>query len=160
MSSERYRILCADDHDDTCFMLSALLGARGYEVKSAGSVSEALNIAGMEDFDLFILDAHYTDGSGFDLCLQLRRMKPTAQLSTGSSTKSCVWGSLMTHHVKNTARLLPNWSCRALKALFWAALKSPCWSVRQTPAWAAELTRTPTLTGVRPLREATPGSDP
>ena len=76
MSPDRYRILCADDHDDTCFLLSTLFDSRGYEVRSAGSVEEALTIAGMEHFDLFILDYHYRDGSGVDLCRQLRRMRP------------------------------------------------------------------------------------
>jgi CheY-like chemotaxis protein len=76
MSSDRYRILCADDHDDTCFLLSTLLNSWGYEVRSAGSVEETLTIAGMEHFDLFILDYYYRDGSGVDLCRQLRRMKP------------------------------------------------------------------------------------
>ena len=76
MSSDRYRILCADDHEDTCFLLSTLFGSWGYEVKSAGSVEETLTIARMEHFDLFILDYHYRDGSGVDLCRQLRQIKP------------------------------------------------------------------------------------
>jgi len=76
MSPDRYRILCADDHDDTCFLLSTLFDGWGYEVRSAGSVEETLTIAAMEHFDLFILDYHYRDGSGVDLCRQLRQIRP------------------------------------------------------------------------------------
>ena len=76
MSPDRYRILCADDHDDTCFLLTTLFDSWGYEVKSAGSIKETLTVAGMEHFDLFILDYHYRDGLGVDLCKQLRQMKP------------------------------------------------------------------------------------
>ena len=51
MTNPQPRILCADDHEDTCFMLSALLGNSGYEVKHAGGVGEALNLARAEHFD-------------------------------------------------------------------------------------------------------------
>src|SRR3712207_3956207 len=70
------RILCVDDHDDTCFMLSALFRGIGYEVEHAGSVGAALSVAGAGHFDLFILDSHYPDGSGVDLCRRLRQVRP------------------------------------------------------------------------------------
>ena len=76
MSSDRYRILCADDHEDTCFLLSTLFGSWGCEVRSAGSVEETLTLAGVKHFDLFILDYHFRDGSGVDLCRRLRQMRP------------------------------------------------------------------------------------
>lgn len=76
MTNPQPRILCADDHEDTCFMLSALLGGSGYEVKHAVSVGEVLSLARAEDFDLFILDGRYPDGSGVDLCRELRQARP------------------------------------------------------------------------------------
>lgn len=76
MTNPQPRILCADDHDDTCFMLSALLGSSGYEIRHAGSVGAALGVALTEHFDLFILDSRYPDGSGVELCRQLRQARP------------------------------------------------------------------------------------
>jgi len=57
-------------------LLSTLFDSWGYEVRSAGSVEETLTTAGMEHFDLFILDYHYRDGSGVDLCRRLRQIRP------------------------------------------------------------------------------------
>jgi len=76
MTTPQPRILCVDDHDDTCLMLSALLGGSGYEVRSAGGVGEALGVARAEHFDLFVIDSRYPDGSGVELCRQLREVKP------------------------------------------------------------------------------------
>ena len=76
MTTPQPRILCVDDHDDTCSFLSALLGGSGYEVRSAGGVGEALGVARAEDFDLFVLDSRYPDGSGVELCQQLRQARP------------------------------------------------------------------------------------
>ena len=76
MITPQPRILCVEDHDDTCLLLSALLGGSGYEVKHAGSVGEALGVARAEHFDLFVLDSRYPDGSGDELCRQLRQVRP------------------------------------------------------------------------------------
>ena len=78
MTTPQPRILCVEDHDDTCFLLSALLGGSGYEVKHVGSVGEALSVARSEHFDLFVLDSRYPDGSGVELCKQLRQVRPQA----------------------------------------------------------------------------------
>lgn len=76
MTTPQPRILCVEDHDDTCFLLSALLGGSGYEVKHVGSIGEAMSVAQAEHFDLFVLDSRYPDGSGADLCRQLRQVRP------------------------------------------------------------------------------------
>ena len=70
------RLLCVDDNHDTRWMLETLLGTRGYEVKAVERVGEALSLAQAEHFDLFILDGRYPDGSGVELCRQLRRVRP------------------------------------------------------------------------------------
>lgn len=69
-------ILCVDDHADTCFMLQTLLGRAGSDVKSAASCAAALDVALRESFDLFVLDVSFPDGSGIELCKQLREMQP------------------------------------------------------------------------------------
>jgi two-component system KDP operon response regulator KdpE len=66
------RILSVDDHEDTLTMLRSLLGTAGYEVVSAASVAEALRLAGSKDFDLFLLDFRFADGTGEELCERIR----------------------------------------------------------------------------------------
>jgi len=57
-------------------MMAALLQERGYGVLTAGSVAEGLQLAKEISFDLFILDVRLPDGTGVELCRQLREMRP------------------------------------------------------------------------------------
>jgi two-component system KDP operon response regulator KdpE len=68
----RPRILSVDDHDDTVRLLRALLGSQGYEVSSAASVAEGLELAKKKVFDLYLLDLWFADGSGRELCERIR----------------------------------------------------------------------------------------
>ena len=56
--------------------MSALLQDRGYGVMTAGSVTEALELAKEVTFDLYILDVRLPDGTGYELCQKLREMRP------------------------------------------------------------------------------------
>lgn len=56
MSQVRKRILCVDDDEDTCTMLSVFLGQAGFEVVAAQSSAKALELAQREGFDLYLLD--------------------------------------------------------------------------------------------------------
>lgn len=76
MTPGKPRILCVDDNDDTCFILRALLEKAGYQVSTAGSLSDALGLAGRDSFDLYILDNRFTDGSGLDLCRRIHELAP------------------------------------------------------------------------------------
>lgn len=71
-STTRPRVLYADDNEDACFMLSTLLGFSNIETKSANTVDEALQLAQAEQFDVYLLDSRFPDGSGLELCRQLR----------------------------------------------------------------------------------------
>lgn len=57
-------------------MLSALLGFSDIDVSFARSVKEAFQLAQNERFDLYLLDSGFTDGSGLELCRQLRELNP------------------------------------------------------------------------------------
>ena len=57
-------------------MMAALLSDCGYGVLTAGSVTEALDLANEVSFDLFILDVRLPDGTGVELCEKLREMRP------------------------------------------------------------------------------------
>lgn len=56
MSQVPKRILCVDDDEDTCTMLSVFLGQAGFKVVSAQSSAKALELAQRERFDLYLLD--------------------------------------------------------------------------------------------------------
>ena len=57
-------------------MMAALLQDRGYGVLTAGSVSEAVDLARNIDFDLYILDVRLPDGTGVELCRRLHQQNP------------------------------------------------------------------------------------
>lgn len=65
-------ILCVDDNEDNCFMLTNLLGREGYEAKSAESIEQALELAHKDSFNLYVLDSWLARGSGVDLCQKIR----------------------------------------------------------------------------------------
>lgn len=74
--NKRLSILYADDNEDACLMLSTLLGFSDIEVLLARSIREAFQTAQNKHFDLYLLDSRFPDGSGLDLCQQLREFNP------------------------------------------------------------------------------------
>jgi CheY-like chemotaxis protein len=75
-SSIRYRVLYAEDNEDACDMLTALLGFSGIDVLCAYTVKEAFQQAQNERFDVYLLDSRFPDGDGLELCRQLRELHP------------------------------------------------------------------------------------
>jgi len=69
------RLLVAEDHADTARVLGRLLRARGYTVRIAGSVREALE-ALAEPVDLIISDVGLPDGTGYELIRRAQEMRP------------------------------------------------------------------------------------
>jgi two-component system OmpR family response regulator len=76
MLAKKCRVLCVDDHEDTGVMLKYLLGNSDYEVKTADNIEEALRLAKNEGFDLYVLDKRLPDGTGIELCRDLRQLAP------------------------------------------------------------------------------------
>ena len=72
MQPTKRRILCAEDDEDTCFMLTHLLGQENYEVRTVKIVSEALQLARIESFNLYILDEWFPKEAGLGLCRKIR----------------------------------------------------------------------------------------
>lgn len=70
------RILCVEDNEDICFMITTVLERAGYSAESASSLSEAQVLTGREHFDLYILDTKLGEESGLDLCRTLRVAHP------------------------------------------------------------------------------------
>jgi CheY-like chemotaxis protein len=76
MRPTKRRILCVDDEEDTCNMLVALLGRENYEVTAVKTVSEALELARAESFNLYILDEWFPREAGLGLCRKIREFDP------------------------------------------------------------------------------------
>ncbi len=76
MAQAKCRILCIDDHEDTSEMLKLLLAQEDYEVVTAVSMNEALELASRQEFDLYVFDKHLPDGSGLELCSMLIEKTP------------------------------------------------------------------------------------
>jgi DNA-binding response OmpR family regulator len=68
----RHRVLYAEDNEDSCLMVSMMCELSGIEVVTAKTVAEAWRLALSEHFDLYLLDSHFPDGDGLELCRRLR----------------------------------------------------------------------------------------
>lgn len=76
MSETKCRILYVDDHDDSAEMLKLVLADVDYEVESARTVDQALEMASTIEFDLYVVDKRLPDGSGLELIKQLDKLTP------------------------------------------------------------------------------------
>jgi PAS domain S-box-containing protein len=70
------RVLFVEDHEPTRAMLARLLQRRGYDVKAASTVEDALRQADQAVFDVLISDLGLPDGDGCDLMSELRGKYP------------------------------------------------------------------------------------
>jgi len=69
------RILLVEDHADTRNVMTRLLRSFGCQVTAAGSVSEAMQTAERQEFDLLVSDIGLPDGSGMDVMRRLSAMQ-------------------------------------------------------------------------------------
>jgi len=72
MSRPRRTILLVEDETSIIEPLAEVLRSEGFETLLAGTVAEALEQA-RRDPDLVLLDVMLPDGSGFDVCRELRQ---------------------------------------------------------------------------------------
>ena len=68
----KMRILLVEDNGDTVRILKKLLERQGHEVREAGDVATALELARRERFDLLVSDLGLPDRSGLELMRELR----------------------------------------------------------------------------------------
>lgn len=85
VSGAAKRILYIENHEDSRAMLTILLGKAGFEVATATNVANGLSLARLERFDLYILDSIFSDGTGLDLCRQIRALDPLTPIIFYSS---------------------------------------------------------------------------
>ena len=74
------RLLVVEDHGYTAVMVCMILKMAGYEVHSAASVAEAAQFLQSEPIDLVLTDWMLPDGTGADVCLTARSVKPAMPL--------------------------------------------------------------------------------
>ena len=66
------RVLYIEDHDDTRELVTLVLEQKSYEVVTGSTIQSGVDLAHAENFDLYLLDSWLPDGSGLDLCRQIR----------------------------------------------------------------------------------------
>lgn len=71
------RVLLVEDNADTARLLGRLLTSHGHQVRTAGSVREALQLVRDESFDVLVSDLGLPDGSGLDVIKAARELGRT-----------------------------------------------------------------------------------
>ncbi|MDE5597170.1 MAG: response regulator transcription factor, partial [Lachnospiraceae bacterium] len=80
------QILIIEDDSDLAFITRDMLENYGYEVEIAGSCEEAFDLLTDRQFKLLLMDINLPDGSGFDVCRELRRMSRVPVLFASART--------------------------------------------------------------------------
>lgn len=79
-SLEQKQILCVDDSQDNRELSRFILSEEGYEVRTAGSVAEGVQVAQSGEFGLYLIDLSFPDGTGFELMEQIRGFDPATPI--------------------------------------------------------------------------------
>lgn len=66
------RVLYIEDHEDTRELVTLVLEQKSYVVVTGSTIKSGVDLAGSQEFDLYLLDSWLPDGSGLDLCRQIR----------------------------------------------------------------------------------------
>ena len=80
MPNKTARILYIEDHEDTRELVTLLLAQKSYEVITGSTIKTGVALAGSESFDLYLLDSWLPDGSGLELCQQIRTFDKTTPI--------------------------------------------------------------------------------
>ncbi len=70
-------ILLVEDDPDSRKVVTRMLQRRGYSVRGAETLEEAIIAVREQPYDLVISDIRLPDGSGLDLMSRLREVRPT-----------------------------------------------------------------------------------
>ena len=72
-----HKVLIVDDEKAICSTLGAIFMRRGYEVRSANSAEQAVEVIAEWQPDLAILDVGLPQMNGIDLAIALKASQPT-----------------------------------------------------------------------------------
>ena len=73
-------ILYVEEDQDSCELLVLLLGDLGHKVATANTISEGLRLAKSGTFDAYVLGDWFSDGTGLELCRELRLFNPNTPI--------------------------------------------------------------------------------
>ena len=96
MRPRKRSVLLVEDEQSIVEPLAAALAREGFETSVAATAADALELAERTSPDVVLLDLMLPDGSGYDVCRELRRTSrsrsscspPAARRPTGSSASS------------------------------------------------------------------------
>lgn len=80
------KILIVDDDKDLSFIISEMLESYGYDVTCTESCDEAFSLLSKEKFSLVLLDINLPDGTGFEICSELRRVSDVPVIFASART--------------------------------------------------------------------------
>jgi DNA-binding response OmpR family regulator len=80
LSSHGPCILCVEDDEDTCDLLRTIFELAHLPVVTAHTVAEGVSWAQRRHFDLYLIDSRLPDGTGLQLCRQLRSLEPATPI--------------------------------------------------------------------------------
>ncbi len=95
MKADMKRVLMVEDDPVIARTLQLGLGYRGFEVTTCGTAQEGLRAFAREDFDALLLDVALPDGSGYEVCRQVRTQDsevPVLMLTARLDEQSAVEG--------------------------------------------------------------------
>lgn len=74
------RILCVDDDEDTCDLLTTMLGFSNLEAIAVHDAAAALRLMTTERFNLYIIDGQMPDVGGLSFCTEIRKLDKTTPI--------------------------------------------------------------------------------
>ena len=87
MSAANCHVLLVDDHDESLVVLAKLLRRCSYEVHTARTFAEAMEVARRQRFDLLIADVGLPDRSGLELLQEVRELYPVKGIALSGYTE-------------------------------------------------------------------------
>jgi len=79
MTARSLHILLLEDHRDSAFAFSRVLGMDGHKVTVAASLRQAEDLCAKMQFDLLLCDIELPDGQGFRILKRLQSHRPQTQ---------------------------------------------------------------------------------
>jgi len=85
-SDFRARILIVDDDKELSFIIKKMLESYSYNVSVTHSCDDAFEILTDNSYDLVLLDVNLPDGTGFDVCRELRAVSDVPVIFASART--------------------------------------------------------------------------
>lgn len=79
-------ILIIDDDEDLSFIICEMLEGYGYKVTCAGNTEQAFELLENNTYHLILLDINLPDGTGFEVCKELRRVSTVPVIFASART--------------------------------------------------------------------------